>query len=119
MAARAGTRKAEKAPSARSAKQGRARAKAGSVSPTSFPAERPAHRAATVHQAKTHLSRLLAEVEAGGSITITRRGKPVATLEPIGSRPPRIRGSMKGIIAFDDRFFDPLPDDELELWGEI
>ena len=77
------------------------------------------HREATVHEAKTHLSRLLVEVEAGGSVVITRRGRPVARLEPIQTRLDRVPGSMKGLIAFDDSFFDPLPDDELELWGEI
>lgn len=34
-------------------------------------------------EAKTHLSELLAEVEAGARVTITRRGKPVARLVPI------------------------------------
>ena len=72
----------------------------------------------TVHQAKTHLSRLLAQVEAGGSVIITRRGKPVAKLEGISKSPKRVFGSMKGLIGFDDSFFDPLPDDELEAWGE-
>ena len=33
-----------------------------------------------VSQAKTQLSRLLARVEAGEEVTITRRGKPVARL---------------------------------------
>ncbi|MFN0147731.1 MAG: type II toxin-antitoxin system Phd/YefM family antitoxin [Dehalococcoidia bacterium] len=34
------------------------------------------------HEAKTHLSRLLAEVEAGGEVVIARAGKPVARLVP-------------------------------------
>lgn len=34
-------------------------------------------------EAKTHLSELLAAVAAGESITITRRGKPVARLVPV------------------------------------
>jgi prevent-host-death family protein len=34
-------------------------------------------------EAKTHLSELLAAVEAGARVTITRRGKPVARLVPI------------------------------------
>lgn len=76
-------------------------------------------RHATVHEAKTHLSRLLAEVEAGGSVVITRRGKPVAKLEAVTPRGNRVPGSMKGLIKFDDRFFDPLPDDLLEAWGEM
>lgn len=74
-----------------------------------------------MHEAKTHLSRLIAEVEAGGSVVITRRGKPVAKLEAAQPKVagPRVPGSMKGLIKFDDRFFDPLPDDLLEAWGEI
>lgn len=76
-------------------------------------------RQATVHEAKTHLSRLLAEVEAGGTVVITRRGKPVAKLAAVDVRRPRIPGSMKGQFEIDDSFFDPLPDEELRLWGEM
>ena len=35
-----------------------------------------------VHEAKTHLSDLLRRVEAGETVTITRRGEPVAELRP-------------------------------------
>jgi prevent-host-death family protein len=35
------------------------------------------------YEAKTHLSKLLDEVEAGASITITRNGRPVARLAPV------------------------------------
>ena len=38
-------------------------------------------------EAKTHLSELLAAVEAGETVTITRRGKPVAQLSPVGRIP--------------------------------
>ncbi len=76
-------------------------------------------REATVHEAKTHLSRLLAEVEAGGSVIITRRGKPVAKLEAVAPRKRPVFGSMKGLVSIDERFFEPLPDAELEAWGEI
>lgn len=75
-------------------------------------------RHATVHEAKTHLSRLLAEVETGETVIITRRGKPVAKLEAVAQRPKRVFGCLKGKIAFDDAFFDPLPDDELDAWGQ-
>ncbi|MEI6688554.1 MAG: type II toxin-antitoxin system prevent-host-death family antitoxin [Thermoleophilia bacterium] len=37
----------------------------------------------SVYEAKTHLSRLIGEVEAGVEVTITRHGKPVARLVPI------------------------------------
>lgn len=38
----------------------------------------------SVYEAKTHLSRLLADVEAGAEVTITRHGRPVARLVPVG-----------------------------------
>lgn len=69
-----------------------------------------------VHEAKTHLSRLLDEALAGRTVIVTRRGKPVAKLEPIIDRSRRVFGSMKGLISFDDRFFEPLPEDELKAW---
>ena len=45
-------------------------------------------RTVGVFEAKTHLSGLLDEVSAGQTIVITRNGKPVAELRPIGARPP-------------------------------
>jgi prevent-host-death family protein len=41
------------------------------------------HNTISAFDAKTHLSRLLQEVEQGAAITITRRGKPVARLVPV------------------------------------
>lgn len=41
-----------------------------------------------VYEAKTHLARLLDEVERGETITITRHGRPVARLTPIATRRP-------------------------------
>lgn len=70
-----------------------------------------------VHEAKTHLSRLLARVEAGEEIVIARSGRPVARLVAHGSsRPVRRFGALKGRLRVDDSFFDPLPDDELAAW---
>ncbi|MCY3920456.1 MAG: type II toxin-antitoxin system Phd/YefM family antitoxin [Chloroflexi bacterium] len=69
-----------------------------------------------VHEAKTQLSRLLARVEAGEEVTIARNGAPVARLVACTPRGKREFGSMKGLIEFDDRFFDPLPEEELRLW---
>jgi prevent-host-death family protein len=46
-------------------------------------------------EAKTHLSRLLAEVEAGQSISITKRGKVVAQLVP----PPSQRADAAALLA--------------------
>lgn len=69
-----------------------------------------------VHEAKTHLSRLLARVEAGEEVIISRNGKPVAQLvrcKPKGERKP---GSMAGLFEVPDSFFDPLPEEELAAW---
>lgn len=69
-----------------------------------------------VHEAKAHLSRLLAEIEAGRDVVIVRDGKPVAKLVPYAPKGKRQFGSMKGLIDLDDSFFDPLPEEELALW---
>ena len=71
----------------------------------------------TVHQAKTNLSRLIAEALAGGEVVIARGKVPAVKLVPVAEKPQRRFGSMKGLIAVDDSFWDPLPDDELALWN--
>ena len=68
-----------------------------------------------VHEAKTHLSRLLKDVAAGEEVVITSRGKAVATLGP----PPlehgrRIFGIDRGRFVVPDDFDAPLPDDLLD-----
>lgn len=70
-----------------------------------------------VHQANPQLSRLLARVEAGEEIVIARNGKPVARLISYERRRGVRRfGAMKGRITIGDRFFDSLPDEELDAW---
>ncbi len=70
-----------------------------------------------IHEAKTHLSRLIASVEAGEEITILRGDTPVAKLVPVPKRlEPRKPGRLKGLILMDDSFFEPLPEDELRFW---
>ena len=67
-----------------------------------------------VHEAKTHLSRLLAEVAAGEEIVIARAGKPVARLVPVtGRRAERVLGADAGRVVIDDDFDAPLPDEVL------
>ena len=69
-----------------------------------------------VHEAKIHLSRLLAQVEAGEEVVIARNGKPVAQLvrcKPPARRQPDV---LKGKIVIPDSFFDPLPEEELSYW---
>ena len=68
-----------------------------------------------VYEAKTHLSRLLARVEAGEVIVIKRGNKPVAQLCPIAPTPrkDRVFGLERGRIIMSDDFNDDLPEDFL------
>ena len=69
----------------------------------------------TIHQAKTHLSRLIERACAGEEIVIARGATPVVRLVPV-SQPKRKFGAMKGRATVTDAFFEPLPDEELEAW---
>ncbi len=72
-----------------------------------------------MHEAKTHLSRLVEEAAAGTEIIIAKAGKPCARLVPCApARKPRKLGWMKGKIWVSDDFDAPLSDEELRLWGE-
>ena len=73
----------------------------------------------SVHEAKTHLSRLIERVLAGEEVIVARNHQPVIRLVP--AMPPAkkpLLGALKGQVSFDleDGFFDPLPDDELAAW---
>mgnify|MGYP005847699501 CR=1 FL=1 len=71
-----------------------------------------------VHEAKTHLSELLAKVAAGENVVIARRNKPIARLVPVQPEPeklpPRVIGLAKGKITIPDAFFEPM---DAELLG--
>jgi prevent-host-death family protein len=68
-----------------------------------------------VHDAKTHLSKLLERVASGEEIVLARAGKPVAKLVPLdASRKARTPGLMKGRIRIAADFDAPLPADVLE-----
>lgn len=70
-----------------------------------------------VHEAKTHLSRLLTKVESGEEVTIAKAGKPVARLVPVDHNVvKRIPGTAKGEIIIADHFDDALPDDLLRAF---
>ena len=73
-----------------------------------------------VHEAKTHLSRLLERAHAGEEIVLAKAGKPYARLVPLKTvdKPRRQPGLLKGWDIPDSAFFDPLPDEELKLWNE-
>lgn len=71
----------------------------------------------SIHEAQTHLSRLLEEASRGEDIVIGRDGKPLARLVPIASAiTDRVPGIAKGEFALTPSFFDPLPEDEVAAW---
>lgn len=68
-----------------------------------------------IHQAKTHLSKLLEEVSKGLEIIIAKSGKPVARLTGISpAKPLRKPGLLKGKIRIAENFDAPLPNDVLD-----
>jgi prevent-host-death family protein len=72
-----------------------------------------------VHQAKTHLSKLLDRVMQGEEIIIARAGKPVARLVPVAPRPARrIPGSARGQVHVSPDFDAPLPEEILRSFEE-
>jgi len=72
-------------------------------------------REVNVHEAKTHLSRLLDAVAAGEEIIIAKAGKPCARLVPI-AQPKRTPGAAKGKGRVTGKFFEPLSKAELAAW---
>ena len=63
-----------------------------------------------VHEAKTHLSRLLRRVASGEEVVITSGGRPAAKLVPITTAAPREFGFDRGILEIPDDFDTPLPE---------
>lgn len=70
----------------------------------------------TVHEAKTNLSKLIAEVLAGGDVVIARGAVPAVRLVAVDAPGKRRFGALRGKIAIDARFDEALPDDELTAW---
>ncbi len=75
-----------------------------------------ATRIVTVHEAKTRLSQLLVEVESGEEIVIARGKEPCAMLVPLPREGHRKLGFLT--LEIPDSFFTPLPEDELDAWGQ-
>ncbi len=76
--------------------------------------------AINVHEAKAHLSEYLARVEAGETVIIARRNKPVAKLVPVETEQekltPRPIGLAKGMGHVPPEFFEPLDDELLDIF---
>jgi prevent-host-death family protein len=71
-----------------------------------------------VHEAKTTLSALLAEVEEGEQVVIARNGKPIAQLIRVETKPRRQQGVLRAMpewrdFTLDRSVFAPMRDEEL------
>lgn len=75
-------------------------------------------RTVNIQEAKTHLSRLLREVEAGESINIARAGRVVARLVRAEEAAPRAWGCFVGQVQIEPGAFEAMEDDELGSWDE-
>ena len=71
-----------------------------------------------IHEAKTHLSRYLEEVERGETILLCKRNQPVAEIRPLAARPHKQRpiGLAKGKFTVPASFFEELPEETLALF---
>ncbi|VAW30944.1 Prevent host death protein, Phd antitoxin [hydrothermal vent metagenome] len=71
----------------------------------------------TIHQAKTHLSRLIQQALAGEEIIIANRNQPVVKLValPEARQQRRIGGAKEAIISIADDFDAPFPDFEASI----
>ena len=75
---------------------------------------------ATIFEAKTNLSRLVKEVQKGNTVILTsgRNKTPVARLEAIEPKVPKRLGLLETPgFKIPDSFWEPLPDEELDLWN--
>jgi prevent-host-death family protein len=76
-----------------------------------------AARQYNVHEAKTHFSRILQQVETGEEVVISRAGEPIAKVVPLRSKVNRTDyGALRGRIHIPEDF-DELPDDLAEAFG--
>jgi prevent-host-death family protein len=70
-----------------------------------------------IHEAKTHLSRLISQVSDGEEIIIAKNGVPVARLVSVVDRKPRQPGRFRGLMTgAGDHLLQPMPPDEVALW---
>lgn len=72
---------------------------------------------ATIHEAKTNLSRLIKRAERGEEILIARGKEPVVRLTPVKrAGKKRQLGLHRGEFTVGPEFFEPLPPEELDAW---
>jgi len=71
-----------------------------------------------IHEAKTHLSHYLEEVEHGETVVVCRRNQPVAEIRPLAAHrhKPRVIGLAKGKFKVPASFFEELPEETIALF---
>ncbi len=73
-----------------------------------------------IHEIKAHLAEYLKAVEAGETVVIARRNKPVAKLVPVTPeevrKSPRPLGLAKGKVTIDPACFEPMDEAEMAIW---
>ena len=77
-------------------------------------------KTATIHQTKTHLSRMLKEIRGGETIIILNGSTPVAQLtaiEPSTARRPKVGTRTSQPVQYAADVFEPLTDEQLREWG--
>ncbi|MBB6250140.1 type II toxin-antitoxin system Phd/YefM family antitoxin [Nitrospirillum iridis] len=72
-------------------------------------------RQVTIHAAKTNLSKLIEAALKGEEIIIAKGSKPVVRIVPISRSGFKI-GLLEGQLGSGPDFFEPLADDDLDLW---
>lgn len=71
-----------------------------------------------IHEAKTHLSKLLERVAAGERVIISKAGWPIADLVP-HQRTPVVFGGLRGELRYDDAAFEDVdPDIQRMFYGD-
>lgn len=73
-----------------------------------------------IHEAKTHLSRLVAAIKSGAEseVIIAQNGVPVARLVPLADKPKPIWGLAKGKFTVPDDIDELNPEIEAMFYGE-
>ncbi len=72
-----------------------------------------------IHEAKTHLSRIVEEVAAGAEVLIAKAGKPMVKMSPLDAGKTIRFGVLKGKIRVPDDFDAPLADDVLASFASV
>ncbi len=70
-----------------------------------------------IHEAKTHLSRLIERALAGEEVIVAKAGKPVVRITPIAVKKP-ILGSARGTFTLPPDWDAPMTDEELAEWED-